>query len=97
MKELELEVFEIPKDIVENARNKWKNDVVQRRGVVLKAMDNAVRGMNDEYAIETWLMVGVPDEASDEDYISIAEDHEEYADIVKVFARIVSVYAKEDF
>ena len=94
---LELEVFEIPKDIVEKARTKWKNDVVMRRAVVLKAMDNAIRGMNDEFAIETWLMVGVPDEASDEDYMSIAEDHEEYTDIVKVFARIVTKYAEEDF
>lgn len=94
---MELEVFEIPKDVVEKVRNEWKNNAVQRRIAVLKAMDDAVRGMNDENAIDTWLMVGVPDEASDEDYQSIAEDHEEYVDIVKVFARIVSVYAKEDF
>ena len=92
-----MEIKQFPKEIVEKVQNEWKNGVIQRRLVVLKEMDNAVRGMNDEYAMDSWLMVGVPDEASEEDYEFIAENHEEYTDVVKLFARIVSKYAKEDF
>ncbi len=92
-----MEIKQFPKEIVEKVQNEWRNNVIQRRVAVLKEMDNAVRGMNDEYAMDSWLMVGVPDEATEEDYESIAEDHEEYTDIVKLFARLVSKYAKEDF
>ena len=44
-----------------------------------------------------WLMCGVPDGATEYDYESIAEDHDEYIDIVKLFAKIVKNYADEDF
>lgn len=91
------EIKEFPKEIVEQANREWKQHVMESRITALKAMDNAVRGMNDEYAMDSWLMVGVPDEASEDDYEFIAENHEEYIDVVKVFARIVAKYAKEDF
>jgi hypothetical protein len=53
--------------------------------------------MNDEEAFDPWLMCGVPDGATEYDYESIAEDHDEYIDIVKLFAKIVKNYADEDF
>lgn len=91
------EIKEFPKEIVEKVNNEWKNHIMERRIAVLKAMDDAIRGMNDECVMDSWLMVGVPDEASEDDYEFIAENHEEYIDIVKVFARIVKDYAEEDF
>ena len=75
----------------------WKQGVIENRIAVLKAMNDAVCGMNDEDATVSWLMVGVPDGADEDDYLFIAENHEEYIDIVKVFARIVKDYAEEDF
>lgn len=75
----------------------YKESVINTRISVLKAMDDAIRNMNDESAVETWLMVGVPDEASDEDYEDIASDHDEYVSIVSLFGRLAKRYAKEDF
>lgn len=43
---------------------------------LLKAMDVVVRYLNDEEAIEPWLMYGVPDGADHDDYEDIASDDE---------------------
>lgn len=75
----------------------FKREVIGRRVEVLQAMDYAVRYMNDEDSIEPWFMCGVPDGAELEDYEDMASDHETYIDTVKLFARIVAHYAKEDF
>ena len=61
----------------------FKKNVINSRIAVLKAMDNAIRNMNDEEAFDPWLMCGVPDGATEYDYESIAEDHDEYIDIVR--------------
>jgi hypothetical protein len=53
--------------------------------------------MNDEEALDPWLMCGVPDDAWEEDYVDIASDHENYIEIVRLFAKIVKNYAEEDF
>ncbi len=88
---------EISKKVIEKARNDWKNDVIQSRIALLKAMDNAVRNMNDERAFDPWLMGGVPDGATEEDYEYIADNHEDYIGTVKLFANIIKNYAEEDF
>ena len=88
---------EISKKVIEKARDDWKNSVIQSRVAVLKAMDEAIRFMNDEDAMEPWLMYGVPDEACEEDYEDIASDHESYIEMVGLFAGIVKDYAEEDF
>lgn len=75
----------------------FKNEVINRRVEVLQNMDYAIRFMNDESVMEPWLMEGVPDGADLDDYQSIAEDHDEYIYIVKLFAKLVAKYAKEDF
>jgi hypothetical protein len=92
-----IEIIPIPTEIVEKVRNEQKNNVIGRRIAVLREMDEVIRYMNDEEAMEPWLMCGVPDEASVEDYEFIAENHEEFIDVVKLFARLVSRYAEEDF
>ena len=43
---------------------------------LLKAMDTVVSYLNNEEAIEPWLMCGVPDGADHDDYESIASDDE---------------------
>lgn len=75
----------------------FKTDVINSRIAVLKAMDNAIRNMNDEKVFEPWLMCGVPDDACEEDYMDIANDHENYIEIARLFAKIVKHYADEDF
>lgn len=75
----------------------FKRDVINSRIAVLKAMDNAMRNMNDEDSMEPWLMCGVPDGADEEDYESIAEDHEAYTEMIELFSRLVKEYAEEDF
>ena len=79
------------------ANEKFKREVINTRIAVLKAMDNAIRNMNDEDAMEPWLMCGVPDGACEEDYEDIASDHESYIEMVGLFAEIVKDYAEEDF
>lgn len=79
------------------ANEKFKREVINTRIAVLKAMDEAIRNMNDEDAMEPWLMCGVPDGACEEDYEDIASDHESYIEMVELFARIAKNYAEEDF
>lgn len=79
------------------ANEKFKREVINTRIAVLKAMDEAIRNMNDEDAMEPWLMCGVPDEACEEDYEDIASDHESYIEMIELFARIAKNYAEEDF
>ena len=50
----------------------------------LKAMDDFMKSVNDEDLLESWLVYGVPDEASKEDYEYIASDDELYSDCVKL-------------
>lgn len=79
------------------ANEKFKREVTNTRVAVLKAMDDAIRNMNDEDAMEPWLMCGIPDGACEEDYEDIASDHDSYIEMVELFARIVKNYAEEDF
>lgn len=55
----------------------------------LKAMDLLVRHINYEGVIGLWLMNGVPDGASDYDYLSIAVDDIEFDRICDLFLRIM--------
>ena len=75
----------------------FKRDVIKSRIAVLKAMDKAVRNMNDEDAFTPWLMGGVPDGADEDDYEFVAGNHEYYVETIKLFERIIESYAKEDF
>ena len=75
----------------------FKREVIGRRVEVLQARDYAIRYMNDEDSIEPWFLCGVPDGAELEDYEDMASDHDTYIDTVKLFAKIVKNYAKEDF
>ena len=55
----------------------------------IKAMDDFMHSVNNEELINEWLTYGVPDEASKDDYYSIAEDDESYKECIKIFKRVV--------
>lgn len=57
----------------------------------VKAMDRVVkRHFQDEDIIDSWLMSGVPDAATDEDYEWFADNELEYDDLVDLFIRLVN-------
>lgn len=60
----------------------------------LKAAESLMRLCSDEGTFESWLMLGIPDEADESDYIEIAEDDEAYNEILDLLVKLVS---KEDF
>ena len=62
---------------------------IDLRVIQLKAMDDFIHSVNNEELIDEWLTYGIPDEASEDDYHSIAEDDELYNDCVKIFKRMV--------
>lgn len=80
-----------------NVVEAFKKEVIDSRVEVLKAMDNAIRSMNDEEVFDLWLSEGIPDAASEEDYKSIAEVHSDYIYVVNIFRACVKDYAKKDF
>ena len=66
--------------------------IKQKRIQNLKHMDFVMRCINDEEngILESWLQVGVPDEASEEDYADIAEDEDSFNIICRIFAEDIA-------
>lgn len=69
-----------------------KNELKTLKMNILGGMNEYILNLNDEDAIEPWLMCGVPDDATEDDLEYIADDYEEWVDIVNLFARIVKKY-----
>lgn len=62
----------------------------------LKAMDNTIRQVyNDEYYIEHWFMVGIPDGSDEADFRDYAEDQEDFDDFLATFVRMVEKMDKD--
>ncbi len=60
-------------------------------------MDAVMRSINNEDYSDEWLMVGVPDGCTMEQYIEIAEEDDMYRDISREFLRIcTALYATAD-
>lgn len=68
----------------------------QARVEILKAMHQYMMNVNDEEAYFHWITLGVPDEPSEEDYESIADDESDWEDIVKYFATLIKDYDQID-
>ena len=64
----------------------------EQRIELLKGMNQYIIDLGDEEVYETWFSVGVPDEATDDDYEFIAENLEEWVSICKLFGAIVNEY-----
>ena len=68
---------------------KEKKERNMKRTKLLKKMDSWLReNISDEEIFMLWLY-SMPDEASDEDYKSIADDDERYFECMEAFAKIV--------
>ena len=66
-----------------------KAELITLRANILGGMDSYVREVVDkEDVLDYWLMEGVPDEASEEMLMEIAEDRDEFIRISKVFGNI---------
>lgn len=60
---------------------------------ILKRMQNVACRMNLECAYEYWSMYGIPDEPSEDDYVDIADDDEQYEEIAQIFVNMIYRYA----
>lgn len=76
-----------------------KNIDIEERIELLRAMDCIMRHMNDEEVIMTWLEVGIPDGACEDDddceLIDIAEDNGEFSEIMDTFVNLMQVARNE--
>lgn len=62
----------------------------------LKQMNKYVlEHIYDETVHMMWLMVAIPDAPTEDDYLNIAEDDEEWADICYYFGKTLKRYDKE--
>lgn len=55
----------------------------------LKAMHEVMINANDENIYMSWITCGVPDCPSDDDYEFIAEDDENYNEVVDLFIKLI--------
>ena len=62
---------------------------------IIKAMHTIVQGINDERAYyNDWIIYGVPDCPTEDDFKFIAEDDDSLTDTLKSFKRIIETYFK---
>lgn len=62
----------------------------------LKAMDATVRDcVNDEGYLESWLMIGIPDDSTDLDFQEWAADDEDYTEFMETFIRLIERMDKD--
>ena len=67
----------------------------EQRIELLKGMNQYVIDLGDEEAYDTWFTLGVPDEATDDDYECIAEDLALWVYVCKIFGDIVKEYDEQ--
>jgi hypothetical protein len=56
----------------------------------LEAMHEVMKMANDELIYASWIEYGIPDEPSDENFESIAEDEVMYLEIYDLFVKLVA-------
>lgn len=61
----------------------------QEKIELLKAMHSVMLGTDDENCYDTWIITGVPDCPSEEDFEFIAKDKEEFKYVVNLFCNLV--------
>ena len=65
------------------------NKLIQERITLLKQMDNYIREIGDEEIWMDWIAVGVPDEATEEDYEFMAEDEKIWRETCEIFGELI--------
>ena len=61
----------------------------------LELMHSVMQSMNNENAYFSWITTGVPDGATEEDYIDIASNSEEFDNCLELFDRLFTKYAPD--
>jgi len=75
---------------------KEKEKKIALRVEMLKQMNKYVlEHIYDETVHMMWLMVAIPDAPTEDDFLDIAEDDEEWADICEYFGKTLKRYDKE--
>lgn len=64
--------------------------VIQERVEILKAMHTLMQHASNENIYWHWVTLGPPDEPDDDDFEYIAEDNENYNEVIDLFVRLVS-------
>ncbi len=72
---------------------KEREKKIALRVEMLKQMNKYVlEHIYDESAHMSWLMVAIPDAPTEDDFLDIAEDDEEWADICEYFGKTLKRY-----
>lgn len=71
------------------------NYITKYRIRKLKAMHEMMLNIDDEEYYMTWIYT-IPDEPSEEDFIDIASDEEEYKHVEELFKRLIVKAIKND-
>jgi uncharacterized protein YeeX (DUF496 family) len=64
----------------------------EQRIELLRGMNQYIIDMGDEEIYEIWFSLGVPDEATDDDYECIAEDLDQWVFVCNIFGTIIKKY-----
>ena len=67
---------------------------IENRKKILRRMENIATRMNIEDAYDYWSAYGIPDEPSEDDIKDIAEDDDNYEDIVYAFVSMIYHYGQ---
>jgi hypothetical protein len=71
------------------------NTLIQNRIKLLKEMDSYIcNTIDDEDIWETWIAVGVPDGATEDDYRFMAEDEDIWRETCILFGEIIKEVSK---
>ena len=65
------------------------NELIQERIILLKQMDKYIREIGDEEIWMDWIAVGVPDEATEEDYEFMADDEVIWRETCEIFGELI--------
>ena len=64
----------------------------EQRIQLLKQMNQYIIDLGDEVVYDGWFSLGVPDEPTEEDYESIAEEREIWVYVCKLFGQLIKDY-----
>ena len=64
----------------------------EQRIELLRGMHQYIIDLGDEEAYEPWFTLGVPDEATDDDYEFIAENEGSWREICELFGNLIRIY-----
>lgn len=67
-----------------------ESDVITTRKWQLQLMHELMREANDEILYGCWIRYAVPDEPSDSDFDSIAQDENAFNECFKIFQKLVA-------